>query len=277
MDYTDKVMEYFRNPKNMGRIENPDGVGKVGNPVCLRPDQQIHVGCCVNPISRVEEGMRTLTHEGMLSSITKTHVRQYAGPMVFLKNRLGGIWLTPEHSVLAVRLPKTLKYLRTRNKRTLEPSWYHAHDLSKGDLVVIPQLREGNTNKEYVFTPITSAAEESYRGFVHNLEVAEDHSFSSEGFCLHNCGDVMHIYIKVKDDRIDDIKFETFGCGAAIATSSVVTELAKGKTLAEAEKITNEDVVKELGGLPPAKRHCSLLAEDGLRGAIKDYREKKHG
>jgi len=89
------------------------------------------------------------------------------------------------------------------------------------------------------------------------------------------CGDVMKIYIKVRDDRIEDIKFETFGCGAAIATSSVVTELAKGKTLQEAEKISNREVVDFLGGLPPVKKHCSLLAEDGLKAAIKNYRERK--
>lgn len=91
------------------------------------------------------------------------------------------------------------------------------------------------------------------------------------------CGDVMKIYIKVKDNTIDDIKFETFGCGAAIATSSVVTEIAKGKTLEEAEKISNKQVVDFLGGLPPVKMHCSLLAEDGLKAAIKDYRDKQHG
>ncbi|MCK9266133.1 Fe-S cluster assembly scaffold protein NifU [bacterium] len=88
------------------------------------------------------------------------------------------------------------------------------------------------------------------------------------------CGDVMKIYIKVKDNVIEDIKFETFGCGAAIATSSVVTELAKGKTLEEAEKISNKEVVDFLEGLPPLKKHCSLLAEEGLKAAIKDFREK---
>jgi len=88
------------------------------------------------------------------------------------------------------------------------------------------------------------------------------------------CGDVMWIYIKVKDNVIEDIKFETFGCGAAIATSSVITELAKGKTLEEAEKITNKDVIDFLEGLPPLKKHCSLLAEQGLKAAINDYREK---
>ncbi|MCM8788234.1 MAG: Fe-S cluster assembly scaffold protein NifU [Candidatus Omnitrophica bacterium] len=89
------------------------------------------------------------------------------------------------------------------------------------------------------------------------------------------CGDVMWIYIKVKDNRIEDIKFETFGCGAAIATSSVITELARGKTLEEAEKITNQDVIDVLEGLPPLKKHCSLLAEQGLKAAIKDYRDKQ--
>lgn len=89
------------------------------------------------------------------------------------------------------------------------------------------------------------------------------------------CGDVMKIYIKVKDNIIEDIKFETFGCGAAIATSSVLTEIVKGKTIEEAEKITNKDVVNILGGLPPVKMHCSVLAEDGLKAAIEDYKRKK--
>jgi nitrogen fixation NifU-like protein len=89
------------------------------------------------------------------------------------------------------------------------------------------------------------------------------------------CGDLMTIYIKVKDDRIADIKFKTFGCGAAIATSSMVTELAKGKTLQEAKEITKAKVAENLGGLPPIKMHCSNLAADGLHEAIKDYLKKK--
>ena len=89
------------------------------------------------------------------------------------------------------------------------------------------------------------------------------------------CGDVMEIYIKVKDDIITDIKFKTFGCGSAIATSSMVTELAKGKHIDEALKITRNDVADELEGLPPQKMHCSNLAADALREAIKDYKKKK--
>jgi nitrogen fixation NifU-like protein len=89
------------------------------------------------------------------------------------------------------------------------------------------------------------------------------------------CGDVMTIYIKVEEDRISDIRFKTFGCGAAIATTSMTTELAKGKTLDEALKITREQVAEELGGLPPVKMHCSNLAADALHEAINDYRKKK--
>ena len=91
------------------------------------------------------------------------------------------------------------------------------------------------------------------------------------------CGDIMKLYIKVDDNRITDAKFKTFGCGAAIATSSMVTELVKGKTLEEAEKISRNTVAEALDGLPPVKMHCSNLAADALHKAIEDYRKKaKH-
>ena len=89
------------------------------------------------------------------------------------------------------------------------------------------------------------------------------------------CGDLMSISIKVKDNRLADVKFKTFGCGAAIATSSMTTELAKGKTLEEAMKITRADVAGSLGGLPPVKMHCSNLAADALHEAIKDFYKKQ--
>jgi len=89
------------------------------------------------------------------------------------------------------------------------------------------------------------------------------------------CGDMMKIFIKVKDNRLEDVKFKTFGCGAAIATSSMITELAKGKKIDEAMKITRADVADALEGLPPIKMHCSNLAADGLRAAIEDYLKKK--
>jgi len=89
------------------------------------------------------------------------------------------------------------------------------------------------------------------------------------------CGDVMKIMIKVKDKKIEDIKFQTMGCAAAIASSSMLTELAKGKTLSEAKRITNKDVAKALGDLPPIKIHCSNLAADALRKAIEEFEGKK--
>lgn len=88
------------------------------------------------------------------------------------------------------------------------------------------------------------------------------------------CGDMMTIFIKVKDNRITNIKFKTYGCGAAIATSSMTTELAKGKTLEEAMKISRADVADALDGLPPVKMHCSNLAADALHAAIEDYNKK---
>jgi len=91
------------------------------------------------------------------------------------------------------------------------------------------------------------------------------------------CGDVMYIYIKVENNVIVDIGFETMGCAAAIATSSMITDLAKGKSLEVAEKIGRDDVADSLDGLPPIKMHCSNLAADGLRKAIKNYREGKRG
>lgn len=89
------------------------------------------------------------------------------------------------------------------------------------------------------------------------------------------CGDAMQIFIKVENDRIVDAKFRTFGCGAAIAVSSMITEMVKGKTIDEALSISKEVVAQELGGLPPQKMHCSNLGADALRKAIEDYRSRK--
>ena len=90
------------------------------------------------------------------------------------------------------------------------------------------------------------------------------------------CGDIMRMYLKINDDGvIEDCKFKTFGCGAAIATSSMATEMIKGKTVEEAEKLTNAAVAEALDGLPPVKMHCSLLAEEAVKAALNDYREKQ--
>ena len=91
------------------------------------------------------------------------------------------------------------------------------------------------------------------------------------------CGDIMKMYLQIENNIIVDVKFKTFGCGAAIATSSISTEMIKGKTIEEALKLSNKDVVNELGGLPPVKLHCSVLAEEAIRNAIADYYRKQGG
>jgi len=91
------------------------------------------------------------------------------------------------------------------------------------------------------------------------------------------CGDMMSIYLKIVDENIEDIKFQTFGCGAAIAVSSMLTEIAKGKSVEDAKKITNKDVAEALDGLPKNKLHCSNLGADALHAAIKDYEDRKAG
>ena len=90
------------------------------------------------------------------------------------------------------------------------------------------------------------------------------------------CGDIMKMYLKIKDNRIEDAKFETFGCGSAIASSSMATELIKGKTIEEALAVTNKQVVDALGGLPAYKLHCSVLAEQSIKAAVKDYYDRNN-
>ena len=90
------------------------------------------------------------------------------------------------------------------------------------------------------------------------------------------CGDIMKMYLKIKDDRIEDVKFETFGCGSAIASSSMATELIKGKAIEEALAVTNKQVVDALGGLPAYKLHCSVLAEESIKAAVKNYYDRNN-
>lgn len=111
--------------------------------------------------------------------------------------------------------------------------------------------------------------------FEHPRNVGEIDDASGVGTVGNaKCGDIMRIYLKVEDGIIQDVKFKTFGCGAAIATSSMATEMVKGKTIDEALELTNQAVAEALGGLPPVKMHCSLLAEEAIKAAIEDYKAK---
>lgn len=111
--------------------------------------------------------------------------------------------------------------------------------------------------------------------FEHPRNVGEIEDASGVGTVGNaKCGDIMRMYLKVEDGVIKDVKFKTFGCGAAIATSSMATEMVKGKTLEEALTLTNQAVADALGGLPPVKMHCSMLAEEAIKAAIEDYRKR---
>ena len=113
--------------------------------------------------------------------------------------------------------------------------------------------------------------------FTHPRNVGEIPDASGVGEVGNaKCGDIMKMYLKIKDNRIEDAKFETFGCGSAIASSSMATELIKGKTVDEALAVTNKQVVDALGGLPAYKLHCSVLAEESIKAAVKDYYERNN-
>jgi len=497
--YSEKVLDHFKNPRNQGVIENADAVGQEGNPVCLLPQEKIFLNSKFEDIEKIDNGFVVFSHDSSKNKIINKSIRSYKGGIITLKNCLGKISLTPEHLVLAIKLSKHYNFFRTKHKRELIPSWYHAGQLEKRDVVLYPLLKEtkktefikidasknkhdfnsrqipsrvavsslllklfgyfiaegniqsqpsktyisftlnikereiiedikmiskkifgldvvikekpkanttvvylynaqlarffkelfgnGAENKnlpefimslplekqkslirglwagdgyvnlnrvgpragyatisyqlaqqiknlllrqkivcsiyvepekkigtvkhkrayrihvgqrdsliklgkilkmkyspqsyqsisswfddDYFYTPVTDIKKMNYRGKVCNIEVEQAHSFVSDAFCLHNCGDIMKMYLKIKDNRIDDIKFETLGCAAAIAVSSALTEMVKGKTLDQAAAVTKEDVVDDLGGLPAIKVHCSMLGVDALHQAINNFK-----
>ena len=113
--------------------------------------------------------------------------------------------------------------------------------------------------------------------FMHPRNVGEIDNASGVGTVGNaKCGDIMKMYLKIKDGVIEDVKFETFGCGSAIASSSMATEMIKGKTIDEALAVTNRQVVEALGGLPAHKLHCSVLAEESIKAAVKDYYDRNN-
>jgi len=504
MEYSEKVMDYFKNPKNVGEIKNADGVGKVGNPVCLVPTSLIQNNPNLVSVKDSKIGNLVLSHNGEFNPIKRVIKRSYKGKIIKIKNRLGETILTPEHECLAIKWRKTNHFRRINNKKKNVPDWHHASELEREDIILYPitkktvdidkikinnyikkydfrsvkipgeikadgdflrlagyfvaegytrlvscrtlsgfcfaskekeyisdtknlvkkifgieaKIKESKNNStnvivnnvhttrffrelfgnsalnkkipdfllylpkekqkslieglwkgdgyfnikkpragfstiskiliqqlkilllrqgiipsvyienekkvkgvghkqcyrihigdrdsliklagilkinfdckikpthrawcddNYAYIPVTKISSENYKGTVFNLEIENAHSFSTESLALHNCGDIMWVYIKVGKNKqgkeiIEDIKFKTFGCVAAISTSSVLTEMAKGKTLEQAEKISREDIVKEIGGLPEQKIHCSVLAASALKKAIEDYRSRK--
>ncbi len=450
--YSDKVMEHFQNPQNMGQMEDPDVAAKVGNPSCVVPQTSVHASRSLRPIEGLYSGEEVLGHKGEYEKIKATTSGSYNGKLFRIENRLGSEYLTPDHMVRAIKVPNSLEIERSKPLTDMV-AWHHAIELNEGDIVVYPaperdieatgvpkklkreraeksddrpisskyvqkveaffnelsmediqdeffylpskiqkylirklwqmdalfrpnneknvqsvcavgpyefihklkilflgqgiipsinkrdvrnpddsqyegsnkgsgqelqgemyEIRiEGNkslkrlseildepidiedqANEEMsdigkdvsswieegnLYMPIKKIETKNYEGRVNNIEVENSRSFVSGSLSLHNCGDLMEIYIKIGENEsnektIKDIKFKTFGCAAAIATSSVTTEMVKGKTLDEAEQVTNKEVAESLGGLPSVKMHCSNLAASGVHKAIYKYKKE---
>jgi nitrogen fixation NifU-like protein len=504
--YSDKVMEIFRSPHNMGEIKNPDAVGKVGNAACLLPNTMIHVNDKLIEIKDADESTKVLGHDGFFNKVQRTISRDYSGNLISIKNKMGTTLLTPEHEVFSVKLPKMRKYAYTKHKKTLTPDWNNAEILEKGDLIVYPisitvvdkeyietpqerkkwdykgikipkkirtdadflrfcgyYLAEGSIvdkvtktrltltfninevdliedaerivrnvfgieakrhvqreknkvdvvvnnvfvvrmfksifgngaankkiphwmmllhpkkqksllygcwwgdgyinkkrpragystisyqlahqikillirqkiapsiyvedekisndgvkhkkayrihvgeriylerlakilgihfshqrkvaisswfDRNFLFTPLTRVEKTRYSGNVHNLEIENSKSYVTDSLAVHNCGDMMYLYLKIGKNKageevIEDAKVKTFGCVAAVSTSSVLTDMIIGKTLKEAMGVTKQDIVDILNGLPKIKIHCSILAIDALKEAVYDYYKRK--
>jgi len=496
--YSKKVLEHFRNPRNIGEIKDADGVATVGNPVCVLPETLILANSEPAQIRNIKQGDKVLSHDGQYHQVIKTHKRNYSGKLYSLRvHSLGEITVTPEHHILALKMAHISHKFEAFQKQKALLDWFSASQLEKGDLVLYPILKrtkdkkelkidepkpkwdfkskdlpekikidenflrlvgyyltEGYTrierckgtvgfvfgeheveyvedviflmkeifnlhptkvyarhnsaslmfysarlarfftkffgkgaldkqiphwmillpvekqkallsglwrgdgyisqkerkskfvtisqklayqvrllllrqkiissflttpergmhkkhysiyvkaddslrklaeamginvkfptktynphkswfNNDFYYVPIWKIRTFDYKGSVYNLEVEESASYVSNAATLHNCGDIMRLFIKVKDNKIADIKFQTLGCGAAIASSSMLTTMVKGKSLDETSKITKQAIAEALGGLPLVKIHCSVLAADALKKAIADYRKKK--
>lgn len=497
LPYSDKVMDHFMNPRNVGEIPDASGVGTVGNPICVTPDTLILINPGIKEIKNIPIGCRVLSHDGNYHKVATVHNRLYKGVIYSITiNNLGKTFVTPEHHILALKCGERDKF---KLYKRIKADWFCAEELRKGDVVLYPILKtvqdvdkidlgiakpkwdfrskalpqkikidnnfcrlagyyisegyartdrskgalefvfnskekdyindtidlmrevfnvkpakltyahrgtatnitfysarlarffakqfgKGAQNKylpfwmmqlpmekqrnflcglwrgdgyidlkrqrakyvtispqlayqlrllllrqgiisnfskgksygmhkesylyyiqedeslkkiikimkaaktiepkllnkhkswfdkKFYYTTIREVNSIKYTGRVYNLEIEGSHSYVSNALTLHNCGDVMKMFLKIENDVIVDAKFKTYGCGAAVATSSMVTEMVKGKTVEEALKISNKAVAEALGGLPPIKIHCSVLAEEALRSALKDYYTKQ--
>jgi len=140
--YTKEVMKHFKKPHNMGVIKNPDGVGKVGNPLCILPKEGIHINNRIESIENITSDNKVLGCNGSFNKVSKLFEQFYDGEVVILKNKLGKTVLTPEHLVLAIKIPKRRKFFDTKIKKTLPIGWHHAKNLEKRDIVLFPVLKE---------------------------------------------------------------------------------------------------------------------------------------
>jgi len=214
--YSEKVMEHFRDPHNVGEIPDASGIGKVGNPVCVVGGTIVLCNSSRKSVEDITEGTRVLGHDGRFHKVKTVFKRQYKGNLykIFIK-KIGCITITPEHHILAVR------YYKSKNKNKSFPDWYMASELRRGDKILFPIPKEkGCVTYPYTlkkwndyYSAVVDRIEQlEYDGEVYNLEVEDARSYVTGCATLHNCGDIMNLYIKVENDIIVDAKFKTFGC-----------------------------------------------------------------
>jgi len=276
--YHTKVIDHYENPRNVGSFDKKDknvGTGLVGAPACIHEDTLIAVA----------DGRRNV-------SVKNLYIENKIIP-VWSYNSKNNVYEIKNARVIKNDLKKTMKKILFDDDSFLICTGDHKFLLKNNNYVEVE-----NINKHESIVPFNSSDEkcndynhkikriEDLEGEFdcYDLQVEENNNFAvitketnniQNGIIIKNCGDVMKLQIKVDDDgKIIDTKFKTFGCGSAIASSSLATEWIKGKTLDEAINITNQDIASHLK-LPPVKLHCSMLAEDAIKLAVRDLENKK--
>jgi nitrogen fixation NifU-like protein len=285
MSYSKKVIDHFENPRNVGTLDKDNsnvGTGLVGSPACLVGDTLVAVPrnkdvISIKQLSELKKNTSVYSYSdddgvvisnGYLPRLTK----ESAECVKLILDNGSFLECTTDHLI--------------RTRSDIANRWVKAADSKNIRLMPFTRSFEKGMLKQEIFSSSPKVIEviPAGRRDVYCLTVEPLSNFSiitkvsdseHKGIFVHNCGDVMRLQIKVNDDGIiEDAKYKTFGCGSAIASSSLVTEWLKGKTLQEAESIKNIDIVDELN-LPPVKIHCSVLAEDAIKSAINNYKNKQ--
>ncbi len=291
--YTDIVKDHFFNPRNLVKSEedlknfSADGYGSVGSAACVLPSTLIQGKEGLSKISKLNSGDEVLSHDSKFHKVTQVFSPEYNEELLIIENDFGSITITKAHLVYAIKNSIVNKY---KNQSSSLALWIHAGELEVGNITLYPIDKAGKLSAkelnddvlfdgDYIYLPIRDIKKVDFNGRLKNLEVDESHTYTTDAFLIHNCGDKMDMWIKVdkENDKIVGCLFKTFGCGSAIASTSMLTVMVTengGMPIEQALKIKPQDIVKRLGDLPQRKFHCSVLGDKALRQAINDYFRK---